>query len=97
MPLSARSTVVAVKDQVSADLEGETVILGIDKALYYGVDEVGGRVWKLLREPTPVSTIRDQIVAEFDVDPETCERDLIAFLERLEAASLIDITSDAGR
>jgi hypothetical protein len=97
MSLSTASVVVAARDQVSADLEGETVILGIDKALYYGVDEVGATIWGLLREPTTVGAIRDQVVREYDVDPATCERDLVAFLEKLEAESLIEVTSDEGR
>lgn len=97
MLISGNSTVVAVRDQVSADLEGETVILGIGKGMYYAVDKVGMRIWELIGEPATVSTLRDAIVAEFDVDPDACERDLITFLEDLESESLIQVASDADR
>jgi hypothetical protein len=96
MSLSVDSVVVAAREQISADLEGETVILGIDKALYYGIDEVGASIWKLLKEPVPVGAIRDRITEEYDVDSATCERDVIAFLERLEAESLIVVSLDEG-
>ena len=90
--LSMESTVVAVRQQVSADLGEEAVILGVEKGLYYSVDEVGARIWSFLREPSRVSAIRDVVLADFAVDRETCERDVLAFLQRLEAESLISVS-----
>ena len=92
MSVSVDSTVVAAKTQVSADLQGEAVVLGIEKGVYYGLDEVAARVWELLREPRQVSVIRDAIVSEYDVDVATCQRDLLDFLNRLEAEKLIEVS-----
>jgi hypothetical protein len=46
--LSERSTVVAVRDQVSSDLGGEVAILDLTGGMYYGLDAVGARVWELV-------------------------------------------------
>lgn len=91
MSVTMRSTVVAVSDQVSADLQGEAIVLGLEKGMYYGLDEVGALVWTLLAEPRPVTEIRDRIVARFDVDEPTCEKDLLAFLTQLHGEALIDV------
>jgi hypothetical protein len=86
------STVVrASADQVSCDLAGEAAILNLKTGVYYGLDPVGAFVWGLLRERRPVSAVRDAMLAEYEVEAERCERDLLALLERLGAEGLIEV------
>jgi hypothetical protein len=85
------SIVVAVKDQVSSDLAGEVVILDLTHGVYYGLDAVGAQIWALIQEPRSVEAIRDAILDEYDVEPEPCERDLLALLGDLAAANLIEV------
>jgi hypothetical protein len=92
--LSNTSIVVASPEQVSSDLAGEIVMLNLKNGTYYGLDEVGARVWNLVQAPTPVAAIRDTILDEYDVEPERCEHDLLALLQELEGAGLIEV-SDA--
>lgn len=92
MSVTIDSVVVAARDQVSADLRGEAVVLSLGKNEYYGLDEVGAKIWELLREPRRVSDIRDVVMQEYEVDSDTCERDLIEFLERLQLEGLLEVT-----
>ena len=92
MTVTDSSVVVVAKDQVSADLDGEAVVLGLDKSMYYGLGAVGSRIWDLVRESRSVADIRDAIVAEYDVDEATCQRDLLRFLEQLEAEGLLVVS-----
>ena len=89
--VSGRSTVVATRDQVSSDLEGEVAILNLKAGVYYGLDDVGARIWTLLQEPKTVSEIRDVILQEYDVEAERCERDLLALLQRLADEGLVEV------
>jgi hypothetical protein len=89
--LSNTSIVVASPDQVSSDLAGEIVMLNLKNGTYYGLDEVGARIWSLIQEPQPVAAIRDTILGEYDVEPERCEHDLLALLGELEGAGLIEV------
>jgi hypothetical protein len=93
VPITVESVVTATKEQISADLQGEAVVLDLTKDVYYGLDEVGARIWALIREPRKVSEIRDAIVAEYDVDQETCQRDLIGFLHSLEGEGLVVVSA----
>ena len=93
MSISADSVVTAAKEQISADLQGEAVVLDLSKNMYYGLDEVGSRIWALIDEPRKVSEVRDAIVAEYDVDEETCQRDLIGFLATLEQEGLVTVSA----
>lgn len=89
--ISQRSTIVAAKDQVSSDLGGEKAILDLKAGMYYGLDGVGARVWDLIQEPRAVGDVRDTLLEEYDVAPERCERDLLALLQRLADAGLIEM------
>ena len=90
--LSPSAVVTAARDQVSADLEGEAVILNLADGVYYGLDGVGARVWELLREPRTAAELRDAITAEFDVDAGTAWHDLSGLLAELAARCLVEIT-----
>jgi hypothetical protein len=94
--LTERSIVVAAKDQVSCDLNGEAAILGLNKGVYYGLDLIGAKVWALLQQPRRVSDIRDAVLQEYDVEAGRWESDLIALLEGLRAESLIEVRNEEG-
>jgi hypothetical protein len=96
LPITTDSTVRATREQVSAEVAGETVILGLANGIYFGLDAVGTRVWQLLREPRRVSDIRDTIVAEYDVDAKTCEADLVRLLADLASHKLIELNDSTA-
>ena len=89
------SVVVATKDQVSSDLAGEAIVLSLRTAMYYGLDQVGARIWELVREPTRVADIRDAIASEYDVELERCERDVLDLLRQLATEGLIEVRDGA--
>ena len=95
MTLSARTKVVAARSQVSSDLGGEVAILDLEAGKYYGLDDVGARIWDLIQEPKTVGEIRDILTSEYEVDPYRCERDLIALLQKLADEALIEISDEA--
>jgi|SRR5215212_4210459 len=92
--VSERSTVVVAKDQVSSDLGGEVAILDLQAGMYYGLDEVGARIWQLLREPNVVGEIQATIAREYDVDPARAKRDVLAFLQRLAEEGLLEVKDE---
>jgi hypothetical protein len=93
--LSSSSIVGVAGNLVSCDLEGEAVIFHLDSGVYYGLDPVGASVWNLIQEPRRVQSIRDALLAEYDVEAERCERDLMALLQKLQAARLV-VVRDAS-
>jgi hypothetical protein len=83
--------VVQAGDQVSSDLAGEVVVLNLATGVYYGLEGVGARVWGLLREPITVGTIVETLLAEYEIDRETCRRDVEELLERLASERMIEL------
>jgi hypothetical protein len=85
------SVVKVVADQVSCDLAGETVILGLKHGEYYGLNEVGSRIWNLIQEPKTVAELLDAMLKEYDVAFDQVEPDLLAVLEQMADKELITI------
>jgi hypothetical protein len=94
--ITVNSIVVVTKDQVSADLSGEAAILNLKSGVYFGLNMVGASIWKLIQEPRSVNEINDALVQEYDVDPDQCEKDLLALLEELLSKELIEVTNEKG-
>ncbi|MEI7827551.1 MAG: PqqD family peptide modification chaperone [Euryarchaeota archaeon] len=65
--IALETTVVATKEQASADLGGETAILNLKNGVYYGLDPVGARIWNLIQEPRTVREVREMLLKEYDV------------------------------
>ncbi len=93
--VSENSTIVAAREQVSSDLGGEVAILDLTVGTYYGLDEVGARVWELIQQPAAVSSVQAAIIGEYDVEPERAKRDVLALLQRLAEEGLIEVKDEA--
>lgn len=86
------SIVVAIQEQISSDLAGEAVILNLKSGVYFGLNEVGARIWTLIQQPQSLRDLRDALLAEYDVAPEVCDRDLLQLIQELKAADLIEVS-----
>lgn len=80
---------------ISTDLDGEAVILDTDASEYYGLNEVGTRIWTLLQEPRTFEELVDALLEEYDVDRDQCEEDVSELLEQMMEKDLLDVDSDA--
>ena len=78
------------KEVVARLVGGEMVLLDLASGLYFGLDEVGGRIWELLNErPRTLSELCDAIEAEFDAPRDRIEADLLALATQLRDQELI--------
>jgi hypothetical protein len=77
------------------ELEGESVLLNLADDRYYGLDDVGTRMWQLLAEDGEVATVVKRLQAEYggEVDEATLRRDLGALIERLAGAGLVTVVA----
>jgi hypothetical protein len=90
--ISTESIVCQIEDIVASDIDDEKVMMSIEKGQYYGLDPVGSRIWDLMDKPVAVSALIAQLLSKYDVDRETCERDVLAFLEELREDGILQVT-----
>ena len=89
------SWVVVNKNQIFSELQGEAVILDINSGVYYGLNQVGASIWNLIQDPKTVKEIKDALLAEYEVDPQACETDILVLIEDLATKGLIEIRHEA--
>lgn len=90
MVIDFDTIVCSVSSQVSNRVGEEIAILELERGCYYGLDPVGAFVWRRLERPIAVRKLLEAIVDEYDVDHEVARRDLLALLEEMRAAGLIE-------
>jgi hypothetical protein len=92
------TTVVQHADEkrsfVTRQIAGETLIVPVtgqvmDLESLYVLNEVGSRIWELLRAPTTVDRIADVVAREFDVTAERAAADVAEFIDSLGARGLV--------
>ena len=78
-------------DVVARVVAGETVLLNLATGTYFGLNEVGGRVWQWLDdEGCTLAEVSEKVQAEFEVSGEVAEADLLALLDRLAEHGLVE-------
>ncbi len=90
-PIGWRSVVTRNGEVAFRVIDGETVMMSLQAGKYYSLDQVGTRVWELLEQPMTVEAICTALLEEFEVDRETCQRDVVQFLEMLAADELVRV------
>ncbi|MFI5208202.1 MAG: PqqD family peptide modification chaperone [Gemmatimonadales bacterium] len=85
------AVIVVAEGVLASDFGAEQVILNLRDGIYYGLEDVGSRIWQLLQRPTTVPALRATLVEEYDVEPDRCERDLLALIADLSARGLVTI------
>jgi hypothetical protein len=88
--VSLTSIVRISDDVVFRELEGEAVLLNLETGTYFGLDEVGSRIWQFIEQYGSLSTVLDEIEREFDVDRRVAERDLIGLVGQLVSRGLVE-------
>jgi hypothetical protein len=92
--ISTSSLVCRSQDQVSTRVDDDTVMMNTKKGMYYGLDDIGTDIWELIDKPCSVSSIIDALKDKYDVDEDTCKKELFDLLAALQKRSLIVVSHE---
>ncbi len=67
----------------------EIVLLTVESGKYFKVDSIGSRIWELIKEPSTIDNVCNQLLEEYDVSREQCLEEMIPFLEKLKEDNLL--------
>jgi hypothetical protein len=87
--LSLPKTVKISDNVLFQQINDECVLLNMESEQYFGLDDVGSRIWEILSENGDTETALKVLLAEYDTDEETLKRDLSVLLTNLEHEKLI--------
>jgi hypothetical protein len=70
-------------------VDDDLVLFSANEGMYYGMQVVGSRIWALIEDEVSVAEICDKLLEEFSVDRETCEREVMQFVEQLAEERIV--------
>jgi hypothetical protein len=91
MGLSLSNRVVRTEEAITATVAEELVMMDVEAGQYYGLNNVGAEIWRLLESPTSVQDLCTALTQSFDVTPERCTAEVLQFLDKLQAKGLVHV------
>jgi len=82
-------TVQVLPDVLSQEVSGETVLLDLNNENYFGLNEVGTRIWQLLQEQNNLEKIYNILLEEYEVDAKQLRKDFDDIIKQLVESGLI--------
>ncbi len=89
--LTLDQTIVRSAQLITREVDGDVVMLSIERGKYYGTEIVGSRIWTLIESPIQIREVCQALLEEFDIDEPTCQQDVLEFLGQLQDEQLIDV------
>ena len=74
------------------ELQGESVLLNLESECYFGLDEVGTRMWRARSGAPTTADACEALLGEFDVERERLRADLEEFVGELAEAGLVRVS-----
>lgn len=89
MEWSENARVSRNPEMVSSVIDGEAVMMSVEKGEYYGLNPVATDIWNMLEEPLSIYELIDMLTDKYDVCPSQCKHDVLIFLEALVQKNLV--------
>lgn len=93
-PASTNSVVVRDSEPIFTTIDNEVVMMSPRQQAYFGLGTVGSEIWNAIEKPRRVSDICVVLQQEFEVNPDVCRREVLAFINDLLERGLARIVSD---
>ena len=72
-----------VRDQIA--------LLNVETGVYFGLDEIGARMWDLMCEHRTLRVAAERMERDFDVAPDRLREDLLRLVRELVEKGLLEI------
>jgi hypothetical protein len=74
---------------LSAEVEGEIVMMSIEQGSYFGLDNIGSYIWKRIERPCTFAALIEGLVADYDADRATIMVDVRVLLDHMAAQDVV--------
>jgi len=92
MAISFDQKLVVTQDTLINFIEEESVILNLKSESYFGLDQVGTRMWTLLTTSDSIQSAYERLLDEYDVSADKLRADLSELIDKLLARGLLEVS-----
>lgn len=74
---------------LTAEVDGEILMMRIERGGYFRLNDVGGGIWRHLEQPCSFAELIDQLAAEYQASKATIAEDVRIWLARMAIEDII--------
>jgi hypothetical protein len=93
MTISFGTRVSVAPDVLVSALAGESVLLNLNSECYFGLNQVGTRMWAALTTSESIQGAYDELLAEYEISEDQLQQDLTDLLGKLIDQGLVEVTN----
>ena len=93
MKITTNTIIQRNTEILASDLDGEKVMMSIEKGEYYGLGKTGTFIWDNIENPIKIIDLTDMIIEKYNVDKNQCFKDIVPFITDLIEKELIIATN----
>ncbi len=94
MSVAFTQRVVVPAHVMVRQVEGESVLLDLESERYFGLDEVGTRMWTRLTESDSIQAAYEALLNEYEVEGEQLRGHLVELIEKLVENGLVEVAGE---
>ena len=87
--IKAETRVLREAEIIFHEIEGDTIMLSLEKGEYYALPSIGTRIWQMLEVPHTAVEICEALVNDFDISLEQCVTDVLVLLNQMAEKAII--------
>ncbi len=90
---SLSSFVIPNEQHVAAKvMDGEAILINLGTGTYYSMPSTGGFIWSLIEGKLPLNEIVSSVAANYDVDRDQAELDVLRLCRELHGEGLVVVS-----
>jgi hypothetical protein len=93
LPINLTQKISVPQDVLVQVIDGESVLLNLQNEQYYGLDDIGTRMWEVLTNNQSIEESYQVLLAEYQVEPEQLRQDLQSLIEKLVEHGLVELSN----
>ncbi|MBV0913039.1 PqqD family peptide modification chaperone [Anianabacter salinae] len=87
--MGEQTAVSRAEKVLATNLGDEIVMMDLESGAYFNMKDTALRIWDLIETPATLGALIDTLSTEYDVDRETCAKDVKTFIAELQGAEIV--------
>jgi hypothetical protein len=91
LKIGMETVVVRDRDVIYSEMDGEAVMVSMERGEYYGMNVTGTRIWNELENPVKVADLCAGLKTRYNVSQDKCESDVLKFLNLMAEKGVVRV------
>ncbi len=91
LALSDASVIGRSASVITAEVQGEVVMMSVEKGRYFGLDDIGSDIWKRLETPCTFGELIDALAADYKAERDVIAADVRKLLSEMAARNVVTV------